>query len=479
MPEGRPRLRGRVGGSPLPTAAAIAGLLLLAPRADAEPRPDSVRALRDAVRSTGAQFSEPPGPIDAPGPADADAHLLASGVGGYLAVAAAHSPEVRAAFERWEASVHRIARARTLPEPRVGFGVFLQSVEAGSGPRPARLSLQQAFPWPTALTAGSDAAAAEARAAQRRFDAAILTVGRRVQEAYWALWAIRATRETHHQHLDVLDGLSATLRARLEVGQASLADLQQVDLARARLADDIESMREDEIGAAATLRSVVGLRSPASTPTPDAPGPPELPGEPVERLVQRALAHPAIAGVERDAEAADHAARAAGAQRLPSAMLELEWMPNGPAMPGMQPTGQDMVIVGAGLSLPLWQRTYAADVAARRATADALRSDRRLLADRAAAAVEQQVARIRDAARRVSVTEGTLLPQAEATYTSLLGSYVTGGSTVAQVLLAQRDLLELRARLDEARAAHAAAWATLEEQVGGEVARQASAEEAP
>ena len=38
------------------------------------------------------------------------------------------------------------------------FGYFVRSVETRVGPQRARISLQQAFPWPTRLTAGSDAA---------------------------------------------------------------------------------------------------------------------------------------------------------------------------------------------------------------------------------------------------------------------------------------------------------------------------------
>jgi hypothetical protein len=76
---------------------------------------------------------------------------------------------------------------------------------------------------------------------------------------------------------------------------------------------------------------------------------------------------------------------------------------------------------------------------------------------------------VRDSYRRVELNENTLLPQAEAAYASVLGAYATSRSTVAASLLAQRELLEIRVGLEQARAEHAAAWARLEQVVGRRV----------
>ena len=73
--------------------------------------------------------------------------------------------------------------------------------------------------------------------------------------------------------------------------------------------------------------------------------------------------------------------------------------------------------------------------------------------------------------RRTALYRGTLVPQAESAYDSVLGAYTVGRGTVAQALLAQRDLLELRVELDRARADHGRAWARLEEIAGREVRR--------
>jgi outer membrane protein TolC len=84
-------------------------------------------------------------------------------------------------------------------------------------------------------------------------------------------------------------------------------------------------------------------------------------------------------------------------------------------------------------------------------------------------AVDGGLADLRDAQRRIELYEKTLVPQAETTFQAVLGGYQTGRSTVAAVILAQRDLLELQIEYARARAEHARAWTALEYIVGTEL----------
>src|SRR5690606_2946179 len=128
---------------------------------------------------------------------------------------------------------------------------------------------------------------------------------------------------------------------------------------------------------------------------------------------------------------------------------------------GVADSGKDAVIVGAGIRIPLWQGSYSDSIAAARADARAQRADQRALADRAAAELTTSLSNVEDAVRRAALYRGTLVPQAESAYDSVLGAYTVGRGTVAQTLLAQRDLLELRVELDRARADYERAWARL------------------
>jgi len=436
---------------------------LLCPQAGAAPRAAWAQAEQVALEQA------------APTAAASDPALQA-----LLDRARAESPAVRATHADWQAAVMRVGGAGRLPEPTLSVGVFVQPVETRVGAQQGRVSLQQGTPWPTALGAQRDGAQAQALAARARHDATTLSVTGEVRRRYWTLWEVRAAQRVHRSHLDVLDGLARSLRARVAVGAASLADVQQVDLSRARLADALASMEAAERSAEAAVRAAVGLDPQAPVPT-GAEGPPlAVPALDTGALIALAQAHPLLAESTARSAAADAHLRGANAQRLPGFMVGVDWIPTAPAaMPDVEDSGKDAVMVGVGLRLPLWQRSYAAQVSAARATqaAEAARLDG--AADRVAAGVVDAAARVRDGARRVRVVERTLLVQAEATYSSLLGAMTVGQASTAQVLLAQRDLLELRIDADRSRSALARAWADLDERCGAPVPRTAPPGDAP
>lgn len=405
----------------------------------------------------------------------ADRGAKGLGLPQYFSLAMERNPETQAAFERWRASVLRISRSRRLPEPTVGFGYFVRSVETRVGPQQARFSLTQTFPWPTKLSAGADAASAQARAAQKKFEAQALMVAERVATSYWNLWQIRRVRVIHREHLEILKALSETVQARMVTGAATLAELQQINLAAARLEDDILGMDEGERASIAQLRAAIGGDRKGELPTPQDPGEPLLPRENESELARFALEHPIVATWGLEVEAAESTARAEQGERMPSFTLGADWIITGEtSMAGVPDSGKDAVIVAAGMRLPLWQGSYADSISAARADARARRAEQQAASDRALAELSMSLSAVRDGARRVRSYESTLVPQAEAAYEAVLGSYTVGRGTVAETLLAQRDLLELRVELYQARADYARAWARLEEVTGREIAREGS-----
>lgn len=389
----------------------------------------------------------------------------------YVAFALARSPELRGSFERWKAETLRISQARRIPEPVIRYSYFIRSIETRVGPQRHRLSLTQSFPWPTALSAGADASSFRARAAQRRFEAEALHVRRAVADAYWRLWLVEEEHRLTMEHDLVLETLAGTVRGRVRTGEASLADLNQVELGIARHHDHHGAHREAErVAAAELLRAIGSDASAEDLVATDMPFE-GLPAEGDETLREDALQHPRIEAATLMAESSESEARAEAATRAPSLMAGLDWWVVGEApTPAPVDSGKDAVSVTAGLSLPLWGPSYRDSMSAARAESAAHMADRDAAQNAAEAALEEALSRVRDAQRRIELYRDTLIPQAETTFQSVLGGYQTGRSTVAAALLAQRDLLELQLDLARSRARHARAWAVLEAVVGRSVA---------
>jgi outer membrane protein TolC len=263
--------------------------------------------------------------------------------------------------------------------------------------------------------------------------------------------------------------LSQQVRARLESGRTGLSDLAQVDLSISRISDVIAGLQEAERSATAELVRVIGAED--GTPTPIRPerDPPLalLPESDESELKDAAIAHPRVAAMASMSEAADERARAAKGERGPSIGLGLDWIITGHAVdPSIADSGKDAVVGVVALKVPVSGGAYKAAQQQARAEGAMYRARERAARDRAVAELEQALANLRDAVRRVQLYETTLVPQAETTYSSTLDGYQSGRSSLAEVLIAEKDLLELALGLFQAHASYGVSWAELERVVG-------------
>ena len=410
------------------------------------------------------RFSDP---SSQQGGADAGDVSIADGrLESYIAYAMKNSPELLALFERWRAGIHRIAAARRLPDPVVSYAYFIRNVETRVGPQRHRVSLKQSFPWPTRLSAGADAMSSKAMALEKRFDARAIAIASAVEEKYWTIWGLKTERQIHEEHIEILKGLSTSAEALLMTGRIDLADRQQIDLNTARVEDLVHAIDEQVASAEAALKGLIGAPQSMATPLTSSPRRTDVSID-EKRLVEDVKSHPYLQSFERLAEAETHAARRERASRFPSFTLGLDWIETGDAaMPDVEASGKDAVLIGVGLSVPLWQSSVGETVSAYEAESRAYRADKAAAEDKAEALFYAVVSDLRDAKRRIDLYRNTLIPQAESVYESLVGTYVSGKGTIASLLIAERDLLDLRIELSRIDTSFAKGWAALSNVVG-------------
>jgi len=399
----------------------------------------------------------------------------------YVAAAFSNSPALRASFEEWRAALEGPAQARELPGLVINYGGFIRSVETRVGPQKHRLGAMQWFPWPSRLTASADAEAYAALSAQQRFEAHALDLAAEVARAYWRLWLVQKSKLVQRDQREILLSFSEQVRARLEAGGAGLSDLAQVDLSISRVGDTIASLDEAERSASAELVRIIGAEGGTPTPIrPELDPPPALMPILDERVLKElAIEHPRVKSMGSMSESADERARAVKGERAPSFGLGLDWIVTGDAPnPATPDSGQDAVIGMVSVKVPVSGGSYRAAQREAIAQSAAFRAKEQSARDRAIAEVEQTLADLRDAVRRVRLYESTLLPQAETTYRSTLDAYQSGRSSLAEVLIAEKDLLELALGLYEAHADYGAVWAALERVVGQTLATRTTEDEA-
>ncbi|MBV1857988.1 MAG: TolC family protein [Nannocystaceae bacterium] len=453
----------------------LCGLLLLGPPALALAAcAPAAPQLRQQLRATQASLA--PLPTDA---SPKEAPTFGGTLSGYLAYAYANSPALRASFETWRAATHRPDQERRLPEPTLTYAGFIRSVETRVGPQRHRFSASQWFPWPTKLRAGSDAAVLEAQAAQRRFEGHALHIAADVAAAYWRLWNVHRQTEVARDEVAVLESLSEQVRVRVEVGVAELSDLAQINLMLSRARDRQAGLTQHQRIGNAQLVGVLGAPDGIATPISDLEPKVVAVAESAAELSAAASRHPEVQSLATLSDAASERAREARADRAPSFGLGVDWILTGSSKATPEPvdSGKDAVAMSLSVKVPLWSRAYQAAEQEEHARGRALRAQALDARNTVAAQVREQAARIDDDVRRVRVYESTLLPQAEAAFESVLASYASGRSTVAELLLAERALLSLREERFTAQADYGTDLARLERALGRPVQLKAAVDQ--
>lgn len=391
-------------------------------------------------------------------------------IDGYVGHAVEHNPELRAQYADWEASVDGIDAMRALPDLQLRYTLFVRQVETRVGPQRHKLGFTQAFPWPGKLTAGAASASLAAQSAERRLDAGTLAIVREVATSYWRIWLVDRTKQVLADQKKLLDAVEEAALARLEIGNVSLADVTQVSLSRSRIIDSLESLDEQRRRNEARLREALSVTPATELPVRDAEPRVMLPGEDEAALRDAARNNPRVTSLELMARSREEAADRAFAEGLPGFSLGLDWIETGGARSaGVPDSGKDAVQLHVGVSVPLWRHVYSANEDRAHSESRALLARRDAAEDDAVAATDTALSEVRDAFRRVRLYRDTLLPQAETVIESVLGGYQVGEVSLASVLIAQRDVLELQLGLLRAQTDHAIAWARLEELVGRKV----------
>ncbi|HFE47639.1 MAG TPA: TolC family protein [Nannocystis exedens] len=253
----------------------------------------------------------------------------------------------------------------------------------------------------------------------------------------------------------------------MEASLADVSDLTRINLRVSFAEDSIDGLDEDLRVASAVLVRVVGAPDGTATPVAKGEPVPGLPAEDAATLRQAVVTHPRIEAVRLMSESADERARASRADRYPSIGVGVDWIITGEALdPTMVDSGKDAVVGMAAIKVPLSIGAYAAGENEAKARSRMYKAQELAARNRAVEELERIMAAIRDAKRRFTLYETTMIPLAETSYEAVEASYQSGRANVDEILTSERDLLDLQLKALQARADAAKAWADLERVVG-------------
>ncbi|UCD74505.1 MAG: TolC family protein [Phycisphaerales bacterium] len=469
--------------SKVPGAGVFAACLLIAGCVSPMDRLESaVEVERSVRRSWIADAESPRSAAAAEGRDEAERTEIhaESTLGECLRYALERNRGVEAAYLGWLAALEKSPQVTALPDPRLSYGYFLDEVETRVGPQQHRMALSQAFPWFGKLALRGQIAEAEAEAEYARFQGAVLELAYRVRTAFNELYYLRGEIDLTRENLKLLEQFERIARAKYRVGAGSHPDVVRFQIELGKLEDRLRRLEDKRGPLAARFNAVLDRPVDAEAPWPDSIADPDT--EPDVAALASALAarNPELAALQHTIERHRLAADLARKDAYPDITLQLDYIVTDEAMdPSIPESGDDPLIIGASISVPLWREKYDAGVREalkRRLAAAAGRkeTENRLRAELQLATFEHA-----DARRKVELYRDGLVPKARESLDASISAYQTASVGFLDLLDAERLLLEMQLTLRRARADAANAMARIEQLVGVDLPDQAALTDAP
>jgi len=272
-----------------------------------------------------------------------------------------HNAGLQVAFEQWKIAVEQVPQAKSLPDPKFTYGYFIEEVETRVGPQKNKLEIMQTFPWFGEIEARTDAAAAAAKAARKRYEAAKLKLFAEVKDAFYEYTYLARAIEIAKENLELIQHFEEVARTKYITAATGHPDVIRAQIELARLEDRLKTLEELRKPIVAGLNAVLNRQSLEMLPWPEKA---KLRTAEVNRdkMIQLLRArNPELEALDFELQAAKNKVDLAKKKFWPDVGVGVGWTDTGSALnPGMSDSGKDPIILMFTMNLPIWREGYKA-----------------------------------------------------------------------------------------------------------------------
>ena len=390
----------------------------------------------------------------------------------YLKYASLHNAGLKAAFEQWKAALEEVPQAGALPDPRFTYGYFIKEVETRVGPQQQRVSITQTFPWFGTIEARKDAAAAEAKAAKQRFEAARLQLFYRVKDAFHEYLYLHRAIEIAQENLDLIRHFEEVARAKYIAATAQHPDIIRAQVQLAILEDKVKELQELRVPIVARLNAVLNPPAPIELPWPVREEMDPVDIEREELLAILVRENPQLQAKDFELLGAQNRIELAKKRSYPDLGVGVDWIDtDGAVAPNTRDSGKDPVILMFTMNLPIWRKSYRGAEQQARARVRRTRFERKDLQNDLIAQAAEVLYAFEDSGRKLALYGDILVPKAEELVGASETAYTAWTIDFLSLIDAQQTLLQYQLLLERTRANHQQRLAELEMLVGADVPR--------
>ena len=391
---------------------------------------------------------------------------------GYLEMASAQNPGLRATFQEYRAQTHVGTQVGSLPDPELSLSFFANPPDqAGSIPGRLSGSVMQRVPWFGTLSTRRSEQDHRADAKRLELEQEWLDLMAEVHQRYFAYFRIRQSIRFMERHIELLDDLEPVVRTRYETARASggQVDLLRIEMEQEEIQTDIADLRHMGRHLQAEFNELLNRDARAEIELPD--------GLPMADLHYAGMhdhssdtdlmeiirdANPGLAAYEKQQAAERDAIRLSQLEGRPSFGVGLQVMGRDHTFMRMMPEMNESITALASIQIPIFRGKYRAQRQEAEARMEATRLRQQQQTNALASQLESYLHSYHDATRRIDLNRNRLIPRADQAVQVLREDYSAGRTPFDEVIRMQRQILDYGVALIEAQVKQHQARATIE-----------------
>lgn len=371
-------------------------------------------------------------------------NALSQSIQTYQQMAAENNPEVRAAFQRYQASLEEERQAGVLPDPDVAFAYFISPIETRLGPQRARVSVSQMFPWFGSLSDQRAMSDANARAAFEQFREARNRIFYRTEKTLIELYELDRSLAIANENLEILNSLVEISLRRYETDQATQVDVLRAQIEQEDLNTRIALLQDDREILVQTMRELLNADNSVEIVAPDTLMAVSETGDEAQLLNELLRQNPDLNRLRYREESAREMKSLAEKDGKPSFGLGLDYIFTGERtdVPALTNNGSDAIIARASFKVPIFRNKQNAKVQQAELTVQSIQSDINSKENSLETDLKSSLRDFNDARRRFELYDQTQIQRVDQALTIMTQQYATDSSNFEEILRMQRKLLD-------------------------------------
>lgn len=353
-----------------------------------------------------------------------------------LEYAQTNNPELKSLDAKWRAVKETVAQVSALPDPRLSYGYFLESVETRTGPQDQKIGISQAIPWFGKLSLKEQIALKEAEEVRLEYIAAELEVQSRIKRAFYEYAWLKEAIRINKEHLDLLKLMESVANTRFKNSDLSQSVLILIQVEQGKLEDRIKETDELRVPLSSSLRALLGDAGGELLPWPKKQSDIGELSDPSELKSIMIKANPMLRKLEVMSEKEDVGVKLAEKDYYPDVTFGLNYIDTD--------GGDDPAVAMISVNLPVWRNKLDAGKREALLRRDSLEEMRRNKQLNLQTKFDLLLYRYRDAERKTNLYRKTLIPKIEQGIEVAMKGFETGKVGFSDLLDAERTLLEFQ-----------------------------------